>query len=128
MFTIICFSLPSRPWQAYFSQEKRQLRPGRPQPPRGPQRRRRLPGRLQPQFPRRAAHGLDWALVGHLVEDTSSAQHLENAFVVGSHGGSQFVWNTPQQTTRQGSWIPVLGEPCFRIEGHAEWHSPSDLR
>ena len=36
-------------------------------------------------------HALDWALVGRLVDDTADAWHLEDAFVVGSHGDSQFV-------------------------------------
>ena len=31
-------------------------------------------------------HALDWALVGRLVGDTADARHLEDAFVVGSHG------------------------------------------
>ncbi len=39
------------------------------------------------------SHALDWALVGRLVDDTadSDAWHLEKAFIVGSHGDSQFV-------------------------------------
>jgi hypothetical protein len=58
-------------------------------------------GRLQRQQPGRPPPGrrvldleadaLDWAFVGHLLVDTASPLHLDNAFVVRSQGQAKFV-------------------------------------
>ncbi len=65
-------------------------------------------------------HALDWALVGRLVEDTADARHLENAFVVGSHGHSQFV---VEQGMVDG--IQFLASHVFALKGTLSG-TPSD--
>jgi hypothetical protein len=59
------------------------------------------------------ADALDWAFLGHLLVDTASPLHLDNAFLVSLSKTSR---PGAILETRPGAWIQVLGEPWFHIE------------